>query len=1094
MLTKPIKTAVKSIKGLHFVKSPAQTSIHTSLGICGIQFASFAKSILDKYTKVLNYQFDYTSLVFLEQVANEGERYRQGVNNTIIVTWKLLSFLLNHETRQKQFLYESPVVLKQIIQKMEQNLSIIKSRDQEVYQNMMKCYAVYERQMEAELIGKTVVSKELNGTIVTAENNMTSYHKVIDYVEEQIKLYDERQQTEALIKREKTQTEVFMAPFIMSRSFFINLNHLVNDNKTVSYKQIWQQSVSQQLEQYYLDLHMKKFRNEQDAIKKEEMVLNMFQEFGSERVQEYLNRTDEALYEQFIHIMYTLVGEHDIPLEQTYYATKKKQTEYVKNGKKIKKYSDWGVINRDTKGKENAKDISVEEYSFSHRTLLLAEYKQKENIIMDILDNSEEITRNILLSKVEEYKELFYEYSRSILNQTEIEQQSQEQNNPEIFTDYELKIMLDTVDEKNIAEKKEFLEQKLNLFAMKEITESLLKEKTNLLQKNYLQLVYKELEPLSFVNDNVKEMVEKNKGYVSKTERETSKRLFVKLKNQFGQLQNKSIRRVVEAKIIGGKVVKGKGQEFYADDIRHIFENGTLPERKLFYLALEQTMDQMIIEKHNQLEEQKVLETLIQAKQRLIQEKDSEKRVIDDWRFLMTKQRSHDIIQVLSGLQLETRKQLEQLVQEKAREFYSKLSEKEKMQQFQKVGQGFLPVDNGSAVEMVQKKIVLVKKIGENTFANKQKKYYNLTKNMKFTDVVDIFETGSFSERKLMYLALKNSILSIDDKKEERTQHFKSILSKAHVSEIKDALRYERKEIYGKNVSKSVWLNQEQNEKIMRTLVLLNKTEKDWLEVELAQQIQKLLFHKRTQFVNSYIKEENNTKTNTEFENVISGEKNTKKMNKNLKIRHLYDRIKEKQLFEENIYEKTREKFSRSSFSSIHLEIPEKETRLFHQMAKHLKKDDYLLLGDENIQMDLLTQKNNDFMQPPTEKRLSVEKERVSQATLEKQIKYHEESVKLILNHTKDKTESKKEETLYQETILKELKGNLLDYKMQLEDKGERLEMVEKQLQNQGEKLQRLSESQIRKSQKNLKSAEAREFMKHLKNEMKMEQMRSGNR
>jgi hypothetical protein len=102
----------------------------------------------------------------------------------------------------------------------------------------------------------------------------------------------------------------------------------------------------------------------------------------------------------------------------------------------------------------------------------------------------------------------------------------------------------------------------------------------------------------------------------------------------------------------------------------------------------------------------------------------------------------------------------------------------------------------------------------------------------------------------------------------------------------------------------------------------------------------------------------------------------------------------------------------------------------------------------------------------------------------------------MILNHTKDNEQRTERETnnlksVEQEKILQQLEGELLDYKVELEDKAERLEIVEKQLENQKKNIQFLKEMQGN-TKKNMKPSEAKQFMNHLKEELKMERIRNG--
>ena len=138
-----------------------------------------------------------------------------------------------------------------------------------------------------------------------------------------------------------------------------------------------------------------------------------------------------------------------------------------------------------------------------------------------------------------------------------------------------------------------------------------------------------------------------------------------------------------------------------------VFETGSLPERKLMYLALEHTMDSMIIERHNQPEQNSILEELIETKQKIIQIADNQKKAAGDWRFLMIKKKGKTILEALSDLQPETKVLVEELVQKNIKEFWSYSNRKKEIEN---INESFAVMSSANGKEVLKNEQYFVEK------------------------------------------------------------------------------------------------------------------------------------------------------------------------------------------------------------------------------------------------------------------------------------------------------------------------------------------------------------------------------------------------
>lgn len=167
MVTKRMNLAAKSIQNLN---NNIKNSI--SQGRYGYQYALFASAIIEKYAKTLNYHFDYTALVFLEQMAG-WEKRQQISKNVINLTWKLLSFLFQEGDKRNAMLYQNPRITEQLTKQIEDNLQQIKKEKRTEYYNLERCYKIYQREIKKEDLSKKTRQEKIE--------------KVRDYVEKQVR-------------------------------------------------------------------------------------------------------------------------------------------------------------------------------------------------------------------------------------------------------------------------------------------------------------------------------------------------------------------------------------------------------------------------------------------------------------------------------------------------------------------------------------------------------------------------------------------------------------------------------------------------------------------------------------------------------------------------------------------------------------------------------------------------------------------------------------------------------------------------------------------------------------------------------------------
>ena len=893
----------------------------------GHQNTVFAKEIIDKYAKILNYHFDFTALVFLEQMAG-AEKRQQFSKNVINITWKLLSFLMKEGEKRNFVVYQNPWIMENVTKELENNLMQIRNENIEIYQKLKRCYEIYQKTIKNEKVKEKINQKEIENTI--------------QYVEEQV------QQTTFFSKeKDKKKTTIILGT--LNKVFFHNLNHVIQDNKILSYREVWKKSVEKQLEQHYLEICMIAFVKEQQTARKQELFWNILHNYDGKMIHEYLGKAKESVFTQFIAYLQMITGTDYIikRVGGKVFQEQKNRNNHTRN-----------IIN----GYERERMIEqkTEEYEKEEEKRRLEEgikdYKHIYDNIMEILGQTQEITRNIVIEKTNEYKELFYEYIQSEKMEKENIEMEQDSKNPEVFSKSEIELLL---KEEEVIDKKEeyaeeehqrviYLKEKLNLLSMKEVIERCLLEDTGILQREKIENIAQILKSIDFQSrieeenlyeqkirfvkqgelDNILEkdiqiadivqifhngedyekkilfsvlrsilLKEEAKGketeiskekldliemlQVSKSiERKDGKtetnnhEKFIqehgnieKLIYAINHISTKEKSEIESQMIKYMKKLHHNGKEWDEkevhtknkatvgiEDVNVIFQDGILSDRKLLYLAMEEGINEILTEEKS--EHKKSRQELLSLKSKMIQEEDYKKRMSGDWRFLMKKKRSIEIIKAIEELSTQGKIWLQEKVEKKIQAFYkvqekiyhlykqSQESEKSLENIYQKYEDVWkewaLFFTKSEMIQMQEEKVKQDNLYNQRIQYTKEGRLDNLfERNIQIADIVQILRSGKNAEKKFLFFALRNILLQGEETKRKETEISREKLNLMSILQVSGVIEGEKEKIGIEKCERFIQ-NHEHIEKIIYAINHISSKEKDEIESQLAIYIKEL--------------------------------------------------------------------------------------------------------------------------------------------------------------------------------------------------------------------------------------------------------------
>ncbi len=456
---------------------------------CGRKTAAFAKEIIDKYTKRLNHPFEPASLIFLEQMANGG-RFLEDSAAVVIVTYRLLSWLIQNTGQSGLFSDHHSFVVQQVTGQLEQNLEMLKDSAPEAGRELEGYFLEYQKILKS---GKARIEQI---------SNLQERMHCSKQMQKQIQI----QRYPLQLAQESTKNQI---PFVMTDAFFANLKHWIRGNRLADYRQMWKQANERQIVRHKLKNQMQRFLQEADFIRQEEQLSDMIWRYGRDAVSEYFDQADLKFYEKLMPVLYVLSGRQGAghsgdPAPDT--------------GQKPETYqtSDTGQI--------------LEEYPAPDTGQILEEYQTAAEQLERLLEEPDEQTKVFLQETAAEYKKYFREYVRAVSEirkisavqeiagwqeaQTPLQQsqsawdgspeqtdvQAQTGEDREVFTDAEVELLLQKKEGQAASKEWETAQLKLKLLAYREIAEQFCQEGSAALHQETLHRIISLLDQRLFLD------------------------------------------------------------------------------------------------------------------------------------------------------------------------------------------------------------------------------------------------------------------------------------------------------------------------------------------------------------------------------------------------------------------------------------------------------------------------------------------------------------------------------------------------------------------------------------------------------------------
>ena len=596
-----------------------------SYGSAGAAFVNFADSIITKYTGVLNYQFPTAALVLLEQ-AEASRQEESDRNRQVEVNWKLITYLV----RNVNISVTQPVLRDQLRQSIREGISRLELTDRRQAADMKRIYERFQSMVKDVIHGGTEdsISEKTSTTdaAVLTERIKTNaeYRKILEYLDT-LKT-DNRDIIENAGTREMTSTyhqgEKPVTASIFSRSFFLVLNHLIKENKLPDYKEIWRRSNELQIRDHEVRLKVSRIGLIQDPEEQLDMLNALVAEYGITRIQNSINVMSRESFEKISGAVklyrqlnsevtqgQSVTGSETAEAqvrgmavsENRLSANDGSEAPAIRNiGQNVVRPDRDGVIAGS--GQRDGQDVRY----IAGPEIVYREYEQVREDISNLLEKAgDKITANLLSEKITEFQQVFLQNVLEPDNTADRitdDASSPEEgaDNPEIFSDWEIERLKlfanrrqakpDAADEKDTAEKTLItrIMNKLWTFACREVTSYYIENPIKVMNKKILGDIAQVFDAVEFRGINP-EMADDH----SKQEGPAGSGSLIEDSIAYSSERTSSDRTDSSQDILTGNHLSqtdNDGQAAGIDRMISVFENGSLPERTLYYLSLERAL------------------------------------------------------------------------------------------------------------------------------------------------------------------------------------------------------------------------------------------------------------------------------------------------------------------------------------------------------------------------------------------------------------------------------------------------------------------------------------------------------------------------
>ena len=596
-----------------------------SYGSAGAAFVNFADSIITKYTGVLNYQFPTAALVLLEQ-AEASRQEESDRNRQVEVNWKLITYLV----RNVNISVTQPVLRDQLRQSIREGISRLELTDRRQAADMKRIYERFQSTVKDVIHGGTEDSisektSTTDATILTERiKTNAEYREILEYLDT-LKT-DNRDIIENAGTREMTSTyhqgEKPVTASIFSRSFFLVLNHLIKENKLPDYKEIWRRSNELQIRDHEVRLKVSRIGSIQDPEEQLDMLNALVAEYGITRIQNSINVMSRESFEKISGAV-KLYRQLNSEVTQGQSVTGSETAEAQVRGMAVSENRlsanagseapsirniGQSVVRPDRddviagSGQRDGQDVRY----IAGPEIVYREYEQVREDISNLLEKAgDKITANLLSEKITEFQQVFLqnvlEPDNTADRMTDDASSPEEgADNPEIFSDWEIERLKlfanrrqakpDAADEKDTAEKTLItrIMNKLWTFACREVTSYYIENPIKVMNKKILGDIAQVFDAVEFRGINP-EMADDH----SKQDGPAGSGSMIEDSTAYSSERTSSDRTDSSQDILAGNHLSqtdNDGQAAGIDRMISVFENGSLPERTLYYLSLERAL------------------------------------------------------------------------------------------------------------------------------------------------------------------------------------------------------------------------------------------------------------------------------------------------------------------------------------------------------------------------------------------------------------------------------------------------------------------------------------------------------------------------
>ena len=500
------------------------------VGTCGAQAQAFAKRLLDQYAGVLHYQFDAAALVFLAQAEADRERDQERTQ-MFSVTCSLLSYCI------RNIRYETPlaagsvgwILYRQILPLVQQSLARLRILSPAAGRELGRDYREFQR-----------LASGGSGQALEEAAWQERKARLLDRMEKRVP----RDFFHGQAAAGKGIRPTVRAPLSMSQSFFKNLHHCIRENRMMDFRQLWKWQNLRQLKRYEMERDFQEILHEADTQKREARFLSFVKDYGARDVRAYLEAAFHGqaagsalavadgsdsgalrmLAPKTEAAQETITGRRELALKKLELAAWRAASEHYRKEQNplIQKTYAEQVANLLKEGRlESRRQTSgqIKPGQDFINQAVLEDYEAAEKEIRRILHTADDMTRNLLTEKTEEYKTLFLEWIQKETAETKItgtEKKSallSRADDPEIFSDEEIRLLLHEPNRQDLtvdsaeghfpsdeskqetalqpeqAKQRELALKKLELTAWREVAESYLEEQSPLIQRTYAEQI-----------------------------------------------------------------------------------------------------------------------------------------------------------------------------------------------------------------------------------------------------------------------------------------------------------------------------------------------------------------------------------------------------------------------------------------------------------------------------------------------------------------------------------------------------------------------------------------------------------------------------